>query len=182
MWELPLVGALIALSFLLYKIKGPYQSKVVFSYAMPILKPVAIPTKGKGFWTAIRIWLFTTREWVVVQDWIFTLDGRNYKIPKGFQFDGASVPKFMRMWLSPTGILLIGGLVHDYGYKHGTLLMVGDHEIGQKDQKWMDQLFLDVCVAVNGFSTLNYIAYCMLRCFGFIAWNKHRRENGPSNA
>ena len=45
------------------------------------------------------------------KDWNFSLNGENYVIPKGFVFDGASVPKFLASWLSPTGVLLIGGLV-----------------------------------------------------------------------
>ena len=41
----------------------------------------------------------------------------------GFQFDGASIPKFLHPFFSPVGVLLMGGLVHDYAYKYETLLM-----------------------------------------------------------
>ena len=46
------------------------------------------------------------------------MNGKNFIIPKGFKFDGASVPKFLGQFLSPVGVLLIGGLIHDYGYKY----------------------------------------------------------------
>ena len=99
-------------------------------------------------------------------------------IPKGFTFDGASIPKFLRTFFSPVGVLLIGGLVHDYMYKYthckpvsakGALLVV--------DQKKADQIFRDININVNGFYTMNYLAYWSLRLGGFVAWNGHRKRN-----
>ena len=98
---------------------------------MPHMKPVPMETKSKGFFGGIVLWLFTTRKWCITEDWKFSLqmDGQktvtSYLIPKGFIFDGASVPKPMRSWLSPMGILLSGGLVHDYVYKFETLRLTG---------------------------------------------------------
>src|SRR6056300_1398757 len=82
------------------------------------LKPVQIKTKGKGFWKGIIMWLLSTRNWGLVEDWTYNIDGTEYIIPKGFQFDGASIPKFLRTFFSPVGVLLIGGLVHDYMYQY----------------------------------------------------------------
>jgi hypothetical protein len=79
-------------------------------------------------------------------------------------------------FLSPVGVLLIGGLVHDYAYKYaclqqknGTLLLL--------NQKLADKLFRDISIEVNGFHFLNYLAYYALRLGGFMAWNKHRKVN-----
>ena len=104
------------------------------------------------------------------------MKGEEYVIPQGFEFDGASVPKFLAMWLSPTGVLLMGGLIHDYGYKYGTLLRSDRTNIGDKSQKWMDTLFRDICIEQNGFKLLNYLAYWALRLGGFVAWNGHRKH------
>ena len=90
----------------------------------PELQPLAIKTKGKGFWKGIVMWLLSTRNWTVKKDWKYNIDGVEYVIPEGFQFDGASIPKFLRTFFSPVGVLLIGGLVHDYAYKYKTLLEV----------------------------------------------------------
>ena len=68
------------------------------------------------------MWLLSTRNWIVTEDWKYNIDGTEYVIPAGFQFDGASIPKFLRSFFSPVGVLLIGGLVHDYAYKYKTLL------------------------------------------------------------
>ena len=63
------------------------------------------------------------------------IDGTEYVIPAGFTFDGASIPKFLRSFFSPVGVLLIGGLVHDYAYKYTTLLRKTKKNNGSTDQK-----------------------------------------------
>ena len=144
----------------------------------PELKPLAIKTKGKGFWKGIVMWLLSTRNWELTKDWKYNIDGKEYIIPAGFTFDGASIPKFLRSFFSPVGVLLMGGLVHDYGYKYATLLKKNKKEtIGIKDQKWMDKTFRDINIYVNGFYTMNYLSYWALRIGGFVAWNGHRKRN-----
>jgi len=155
------------------------KSNLKFSYEeMPTLQPIPILTKKKGFWGAIVMWLLSTRNWVLTKDWKYTIDGTEYIIPKGFQFDGASIPKFLRTFFSPVGVLLMGGLVHDFMYKYtcckptskkNPLLVV--------DQKKADQIFRDINIVVNGFYTMNYLAYWSLRLGGFVAWNGHRKRN-----
>jgi hypothetical protein len=156
---------------------------------MPHMKPVPMETKSKGFFGGIWLWIATTRKWEIVKDWKFAIthDGNThetyYVIPKGFIFDGASVPKFARSWLSPMGVLLSGGLVHDWIYKYQSLKLSGKKKsaTGKKTQKEADQLFRDICIHVNGFKILNYIAYYALRLGGFMAWNKHRKVNAQWN-
>ena len=155
------------------------KSNLKFSYEeMPTLQPIPILTKKKGFWGAIVMWLLSTRNWVLTKDWKYNIDGTEYVIPAGFQFDGASIPKFLRTFFSPVGVLLMGGLVHDYMYKYaackpadkkGQLLLV--------DQKRADQIFRDINIEVNGFYFMNYLAYWSLRLGGFVAWNGHRKRN-----
>ena len=41
----------------------------------------------------------------------------------------------------------------------------------------MDELFRDICIEVNGFKLLNYLAYWALRIGGFVAWNGHRKND-----
>ena len=145
---------------------------------MPHMKPITIPTAGKGFWGAIWLWLMGTRTWEIAKDWQFSVNGEDYVVPKGFVFDGASVPKFLASWLSPTGVLLIGGLVHDYAYKYTVLLKKGKKETSEPmTQKQADQLFRDINIEQNGFHLLNNLAYWALRIGGFVAWNGHRKRN-----
>ena len=72
----------------------------------------------------------------------------------------------------------MGGLVHDYGYKYSRLKKRNSpfHVEDAQEQKYMDQLFRDICIEVNGFRLLNYLAYYALRICGFLAWNKHKKS------
>jgi hypothetical protein len=116
------------------------------------------------------------RQWEICDDFHFSLNGTEYVVPKGFEFDGASVPKFLAMWLSPTGVLLMGGLVHDYVYKFACLKLKDGTNTPKMTQSEADKLFRDICIEVNGFKFLNYLAYWALAAAGFVAWNGHKKR------
>ena len=176
-WQWTIVVTVIAISYIINKLDKPDLKRVGFEFNdMPKMQPVPIATASKGFWGAILMWLMGSRQWKIVEDFHYTIDGVGYKIPAGFQFDGASVPKFLATFLSPVGVLLMGGLVHDYGYKYATLMKKDGSNIGYRDQKHMDGLFRDICIEVNGFYALNYLAYYALRLAGFVAWNGHKKR------
>lgn len=154
---------------------------------MPILQPIAIPTKNMGWYKAIFVWMSTIRKWRVMENYDYTLkDGTVVRILAGFVFDGASIPRIFWAFLSPTGLLLIPGLLHDYAYKMNfiwSLTNEGDlipYKINA-GQKYWDQMFRDEAIRVNGFKTINYCAWVALRMFGWIAWNKHRRHERDIN-
>ena len=175
-WQWVVFAAIVLVGYVINLVddKEP-QERVGFTYKeMPHMKPIPIATKGKGFFKGIWMWLMGVRQWEISSDFEFTLKGEEYVIPKGFQFDGASVPKFLAMWLSPTGVLLMGGLVHDYLYKYATLM--GKKEPRVYTQKEADEIFRDICIEVNGFKVMNYLAYVSLRAAGFMAWNGHKKR------
>ena len=176
-WQFSLVIILIIVGAIWKILDKDVKPNMKFkAISMPHMKPIAIPTKGKGFWGGIKIWLFVSRKWVIVKDYHYRIDGQDLVIPVGFIFDGASVPKFLHTWLSPMGVLLVGGLIHDYGYKYQTLLCKGKKKsIGTKTQKELDIIFRDVNIIQNGFRLINYLAYYGLKLGGFAAWNKHRK-------
>ena len=176
-WQWTIVIAVIAISYVINKLDKPDLKRINFAFGdMPKMQPVPIATASKGFWGAIWMWITGTRQWKIVEDFHYNINGVGYKIPAGFQFDGASVPKFLATFLSPVGVLLMGGLVHDYGYKYATLMKKDGSNIGPRDQKYMDGLFRDICIEVNGFYALNYLAYWALRLAGFVAWNGHKKR------
>ena len=179
-WQFTVVGILIIIGWIINRLGVDQDEELIgFEYnVMPQLRPIPIPTAGKGFWGAIWMWLTGTRHWEVADDWAFRIGGEGFIIPQGFQFDGASIPKFLHTWLSPTGVLLMGGLVHDYAYKYETLLRSGQKEtMGVIDQKKADEIFRDINIEQNGFHFLNNLAYWALRIGGFMAWNSHRKVN-----
>ena len=178
-WQWSLLILFVIIGFAINMLDKRKTNNLKFSYdELPHLQPIPIKTKGKGFWKGIIMWLLGTRNWTIIKDFKYTINGTNYVIPKGFSFDGASIPKFLRTFFSPVGVFLIGGLVHDYMYKYsackpadkkGQLLLV--------DQKKADQIFRDINIEVNGFYFMNYLAYWSLRLGGFVAWNGHRKRN-----
>ena len=178
-WMWTILIAIILVGWIIDRLDMRQKTNLTFTMKeMPQLRPIVIETKGKGFWKGIIMWLLSTRNWKITKDWKYRYNGNEYIIPAGFQFDGASIPKFLRTFFSPVGIMLVGGLVHDYGYKYETLLLKGKKDtIGTKDQKWMDEVFKDININVNGFYLFNILSYWSLRLAGFIAWNGHRKRN-----
>tara|TARA_B100001057_G_scaffold391820_1_gene400202 strand:- start:2547 stop:3137 length:591 start_codon:yes stop_codon:yes gene_type:complete len=178
-WQWTVLIAVVIIAALVNVLDKRAKTKLKFYYkGMPKLQPVPIATKGKGFWKGIVMWLLSTRNWVLTEDWKYNIDGEEYVIPSGFQFDGASIPKFLRTFFSPVGVLLMGGLVHDYAYKYKTLLKKNKKDtMGELTQKRADEIFRDINIIVNGFYTMNRLAYWSLRIGGFVAWNGHRKRN-----
>jgi hypothetical protein len=178
-WQWTLVILFIIIGFLINLLDKRKTIKLQFSYEeLPHLQPLKIATKGKGFWKGIVMWLLSTRNWEITRDWQYKIDGEDYVIPAGFTFDGASIPKFLRTFFSPVGVLLVGGLVHDYAYKYKTLLKNDKKStMGELTQKRADEIFRDINCNVNGFYFMNYLAYWSLRLGGFVAWNGHRKRN-----
>ena len=177
-WQWSLLILFVIIGFII-NLLDKKKSNLTFSYdELPHLQPVRIPTKGKGFWKGIIMWLLSTRNWVIIKDWKYKMNGVEYIIPAGFQFDGASIPKFLRTFFSPVGVLLVGGLVHDYMYKYTACKPVNKKDaLLVVDQKRADQIFRDINIEVNGFYFMNYLAYWSLRLGGFVAWNGHRKRN-----
>lgn len=179
-WQFTVVGVLIIIGYII-NLLGVDQDEPIVNLKydeMPTMIPIKIPTAGKGFWGAIWMWITGVRTWTIGKDWNFSVNGEDYVIPKGFVFDGASVPKFLASWLSPVGVLLIGGLVHDYIYKYTVLVKYGKKQTTDvMNQKQADQLFRDINIEQNGFHFLNNLAYWALRIGGFVAWNGHRKRN-----
>ena len=176
-WQWSLLILFVIIGFII-NLMDKRKSNCTFHYEeLPHLQPIKISTKGKGFWKGIIMWLLSTRNWKITKDWKYRMNGNEYIIPAGFQFDGASIPKFLRTFFSPVGVLLVGGLVHDYMYKFAALKRTGKGGLLLVDQKKADQIFRDINIEVNGFYFMNYLAYWSLRIGGFVAWNGHRKRD-----
>ena len=178
-WQFTIVGIVILIGWIANLFGVDQDEPIIgFSYKkMPLMQPIKINTAGKGFWGAVWLWFMGVRQWRIAEDFHFKLKGESYVIPAGFTFDGASVPKFLASWLSPTGVLLMGGLIHDYAYKYETLKRRDGSTMGILSQKQADVIFRDINIEQNGFHLLNYLAYWALRIGGFVAWNAHRKHN-----
>ena len=179
MWTVVIILIIIGLIINFIDKKQINKPRVNFKYKdYPHMKPIRIATQDKGFWSAVIMWLLGGRRWEISKDFVYELNGVKYVIPKGFTFDGASVPKFLATFLSPVGVLLLGGLIHDYAYKYAALKpALQKSSLLVLNQKQADKIFRDINIEVNGFYFLNYLAYWALRLGGWLAWNGHRKRN-----
>lgn len=142
---------------------------------MPILRPLPVRKRGER------------RRFELMAAWTFFLLGkwRVFHIPKGFIFDGASIPRLFWNMLSPTGYLFLAGLIHDYIYKNAFIWTYEVKPDGSQgalmreffDQKSADQAFQDVADAVCMKEKVwTATAKITLRAFGKYTWNKYREE------
>lgn len=147
---------------------------------MPILSPLPILTKGKPFPTRIRIWLLEVRRWEILENWEFPLpDGKRIIIPKGFIFDGASIPRAFWNVLSPTGLLFIPAIIHDFAYRYDYLWVREEDGSIRKFQekagkRYWDQLFYQISGNVNGMKIINTPVWMIITAMGGVAWRNNR--------
>lgn len=151
---------------------------------MPALIPMPIETKGKGFFSALWTWIKSTREWKFENDWDFYCPAidETVVIPKGFVFDGASVPKRLRAYLSPVGLLLVPGIVHDFGYRYDYVWIRNEDGSVKKahekaGRKHWDSWFFKIGNFVNGVFIINALATFALTLAGWIAWRNNRKKD-----
>ena len=132
---------------------------------MPLLRPIP-----------------STRKWIVEENWYYTLPNElKIVIPKGFITDLVSVPRILWSLISPTGSLLIPGLIHDFGYRFGYLWGVADGTVfkfaTEQHKEFWDSLFLIVGKQANHKTLINEIAYFFVSNFGYDSWEENKRKN-----
>lgn len=166
------------------------HSLEVSNMNMPQMQALPIDTKGKNWFKQVWMFFVSPQEWVVTEDWFVTLpNGIEVCIPKGFVCDGASTPRLLWGILNPTGVLLVPGLVHDFGYRYNYLwrvyrsrngLIVAMRRMGlSDDQAYFDKIFLDVSLDSTGLRFVSYFSWMMLRLFGWMAWKENRKSLTP---
>ncbi len=172
-----------AVLFVLYRLNRPDHTPALTIEQMPAMKPEPIACGEKiPFFDKLLAMIFTVRRWSLQEHWRFQLEEDvEIIIPKDFSFDGASIPKIFWAILSPVGLLLIPGLVHDYGYRYDMLWRLGPDGEVQEYRKgagkdYWDGLFQEVGDKVNGFSLINGIAWLAVTIGGEGAWRRYRRE------
>lgn len=149
----------------------------------PITQAVySVPPKRKWYQKIIKF--FTYRRWFeVMKDYVLWVPslGCFIFIPITFLFDGASVPKFLGSLFSPTGMLLLGALPHDFGYRYKCLILVDEItcklSVRLFNKKELDEVFKDLCAWESGLKRASGTAKTALTIAGFTGWNKNRKEN-----
>ena len=150
---------------------------------MPSLKPISLICNSDNRLKQLWFWITATRKWKFDEDYVIYYRKQNkyIYIPKTFVIDGASVPKIFYNIYNPVGILLLGALPHDFGYKYNGLLVLDINttqlhlEVYSKDE--LDKIFEEINIQFNNLPHITYYASLTLKLFGFFAWNNHRKTD-----
>ena len=150
---------------------------------MPKVQPLPIKTSHLKWYKAIWVWMTEPRRWELLEDYVIEIPGYGkIMVPAGFIFDGASIPRIFWTFLSPTGLLFIPGLFHDYGYKYNTLITIllnrPDDELSfsrNYSRKFWDDMFLYIANHINGMAPINRTAWAAVRAGAWNVWRKYRK-------
>lgn len=191
-WPIQILGTLALILLILYAILAFYffykkqqlkKAKAKLSIeAMPVLRPIPIPTASLSGLEQVLAFVFLIRRWRLETAFRFKFAEQELLIPAGFEFDGASIPRPLWALLSPTGLLLIPGLIHDFGYRYNAIYIKnqeGEVVLGLTESNrfdW-DKLFLEIGNQVNGVELLNKLAKLGLAIGGHTRWDAWRSDN-----
>jgi hypothetical protein len=153
---------------------------------MPIMSPVPIPTPvGVSWWNVLQQLKVlqlraTPRKWLIEEDYYLKFPWLDeiICIPKGFIFDGASIPRPLWSFISPTGVMFIPGLFHDFGYRYQCFLTEGYKPIYIGETKeFFDYNFKKMGIYLNNATIIAPITWFALVVFGFVTWISKRIDN-----
>lgn len=96
---------------------------------------------------------FVTTKYVVVS----LSNGEGIEIPNGYEFDGSSVPKWLRWWKSTYGEFMLAALIHDWLYYSDYNRVILDNNgtpkyQDRKAKQFADKEMLFWSNIVNGFT------------------------------
>lgn len=142
---------------------------------MPKLQPFAIKTKKHSIFSKLWQLLFRKRQWQLIEDWYYVLPNKKtIIIPKGFVFDGSSYPAIVWLLYSPTGLLLVPVIIHDFCFQYNYLWAKKDGETykfkeGYGFLKW-SALIRKVGIERNELLLIDYFTWLMCVTFGWFNW------------
>jgi hypothetical protein len=111
------------------------------------------------------------RDWEVMEDYVLWSEYfHSYLfIPKGFIYDGASIPKVLNSIYSPTGILFLGAGPHDLGYRYEGILFInvlGSVVFRKCFRSELDEMFNQLCASESHMKSASRLATVILGVCG----------------
>lgn len=163
-------------------ISGEIRINTKDDFQLPVTQSIPINTKGGGFFHELKVWLLDIQDEVFTEDYYFYMDWLPcepiIKIPKGFTFNGASVPKYLRNFFSPKGILYAGSIFHDFSYQYWCLLTIDNRIYKEKcKREFCDKLFQSFNENVYKLKFISYVTWLAVRVAGIRGWGDYRRAD-----
>lgn len=143
------------------------------------IQPLLIPIRALGddpLYRVVRAWRY---EWEMEDGTELCL-----MIPKGFEVDGASVPRLL--WtltgITPDGLHRAAALAHDYIYRYSGHMPTGAHVFHRQGKGWLDtghmwtreeadRLFARILRECGVSKTRRRIMYLGVRLGGWRSWH-----------
>jgi hypothetical protein len=154
-----------------------------FNQDMPAVRALPIDMRHLSFFGKV-LKLFThKRKWEVMEDYCLRIPWLSIAVfvPRGFVFDFASVPRFFWPILSPTGVLMMGSIAHDMGYRYHGLLLAEPNtrtvSFVSMEKEDLDSLLADITKSVCGLSFPGTLAKLALGLGGKKAWDNARANH-----
>lgn len=118
----------------------------------------------------LNLRLLSNGKAILLNDYIYDINGYEIKVFKGFITDGASIPKVLQCVYNPYGKWIKGAVIHDYLYSK--------HNDTGINRKLADKIFKFIMkeTEVNK-STINKF-YKAVRLFGEMSWQDKIENEG----
>lgn len=107
---------------------------------------------------------------ILLQDYIYSINGYDITIFKGFVTDGASVPHSLQWLYNPFGRYIKAAVVHDYLYSAYNNTGI--------NRTLADKIFNFIMKEINIDSKIRRKFYIAVRCFGETSWKKKILNEG----
>jgi hypothetical protein len=158
-----------------------YTKGIVLPIMRPVPLPIPQPVKWYNIWGGLKNLgaRFKPRQWEIMEDYELKVPWHERPLccPKGFIFDGASVPRVFWPIMSPTGTMFLAGLFHDVGYRYNCWFDINYNQ-RQIDagKSFFDSQFEQIGTFVNDANVAPNIAWFGLVIGGWLSWNGRRKE------
>ena len=120
--------------------------------------------------TKLKLEFISNKKAVLLQDYIYSVNGYDIKVFRGFITDGASVPKSLQWLYNPYGKYIKAAVIHDYLYS--TYNNTGIN------RTLADKIFNFVMKETNVDVRTRRKFYTAVRCFGETSWKAKLQNEG----
>ena len=127
--------------------------------------------------TATVSWDQQRRVWRLEGEYRVNVSGFEFRIPDGFSFDLASIPRMLWWLIAPFELSVTAPLVHDFLYARGDRRFRGSVTAPKEKQcdisrKTADDLFLEIMQGEGVVWLRRTLAYIAVRMFGVLIWKE----------
>ena len=120
--------------------------------------------------TKLKLEFLSNKKAVLLQDYIYSINGYDIKVFRGFITDGASVPKSLQWIYDPFGKYINAAVIHDYLYS--TYNNTGIN------RALADKVFNFIMKETGVDNKTRRKFYTAVRCFGETSWKPKLKNEG----